>query len=541
MKNISTFMKGCLIAFLLLFTAVIDSNAQKKLSIQGFLKDGNGKAVDNGNYEITFKIYDVATAGTALWTESRPNVKVFGGVYSVNLGEVTSLDLLPFDKPYFVGITVANTEFTPRIELTYAPYALAVAGISGYNGSAKFASNGNLAVNGAGADFSLSSDFVVNGAVNTNFNQSGDFKINAASGASGTERFIVKSDGKFSLGAGANPSVFMAIGDASTGIDHPASGKLDFKTGGTTIMKMQNGMVNIGEAGSATRVGINTTNPLFPLHITAKLTNSGPGYASWFNSGAYSFSYTGQYYSGASEQPFNGMYVNGAILCSHPLTVAQEFTFSDQRIKKNINFSNSSDDLSLLNKIKIKDYEYIDKVHNSNPFQKKVIAQEVEAVFPQAVSKTQSVIPNVYEYAKQVEYKNGQLIITTGKAHEFTKGDKINLHTADGEITGTEVISVMNDYTFSVKSDKAVEKVFVHGKWINDFRTVDYDAISMLNVSATQELHKQIKALQEQNSKLREQNKKLIDVTSKIESRLEKLENASNYRSVSKTAATEDK
>ena len=37
----------------------------------------------------------------------------------------------------------------------------------------------------------------------------------------------------------------------------------------------------------------------------------------------------------------------------------------------------------------------------------------------------------------------------------------------------------------------------VYGKKINDLLTVDYDALSMLNISATQELYRIIKAQQE--------------------------------------------
>ena len=50
-------------------------------------------------------------------------------------------------------------------------------------------------------------------------------------------------------------------------------------------------------------------------------------------------------------------------------------------------------------------------------------------------------------------------------------------------------------------------KVFVYGKQVNDFRTVDYDAIAMLNVSATQELFKMITELQTENEKLKIENK----------------------------------
>jgi hypothetical protein len=128
MKNFSTFLNIALTVILLGFLANFSASAQnKKISIQGFLKDGNGKAVDNGNYSITFKIYDVATGGTALWTEDNNSVNVYGGIYTVLLGGTNSLTTLAWDKPYFLGVNISGTELTPRIELTYAPYALSVA------------------------------------------------------------------------------------------------------------------------------------------------------------------------------------------------------------------------------------------------------------------------------------------------------------------------------------------------------------------------------------------------------------------------------
>jgi hypothetical protein len=36
------------------------------------------------------------------------------------------------------------------------------------------------------------------------------------------------------------------------------------------------------------------------------------------------------------------------------------------------------------------------------------------------------------------------------------------------------------------------DEVFVYGREVNDFRNVDYDAIAMLNVSATQELNRRL-------------------------------------------------
>jgi len=53
-----------------------------------------------------------------------------------------------------------------------------------------------------------------------------------------------------------------------------------------------------------------------------------------------------------------------------------------------------------------------------------------------------------------------------------------------------QVLEVAKD-RFRTDFKPAGDKVFVYGREVNDFRAVDYDAIAMLNVSATQELARQ--------------------------------------------------
>ncbi|WP_146199188.1 hypothetical protein [Arcicella aurantiaca] len=112
------------ILFMNLF--IISSYAQqtKKISLQGFLKDGNGKAVADGNQEMIFKLYPSKEGGTAEWEETQ-TINVFGGVYSTHLGKNTPLDNLSWGtKTYYVGVTVQGSELNPRTELTFAPYSL---------------------------------------------------------------------------------------------------------------------------------------------------------------------------------------------------------------------------------------------------------------------------------------------------------------------------------------------------------------------------------------------------------------------------------
>ena len=118
----------------------IQLQAQASLSVQGSLQNFNGTAVDNGVYDITFKLYTTDAGGTPIWTEVQ-SVNLIGGVYSVLLGAVNPLNV-PFDQPYYLGLTIpGGPEHTPRTQLTSAPYALSLLGQDN-----KFPSTGNVGI-----------------------------------------------------------------------------------------------------------------------------------------------------------------------------------------------------------------------------------------------------------------------------------------------------------------------------------------------------------------------------------------------------------
>jgi hypothetical protein len=109
----------------LLLAPVAQATPPSTMSYQGRLTDGAGNNVPDGPYAVTFKLYDAATGGALLWTETQAAVTVTGGLFSVVLGSTTPL-AVPFDRQYWLGITVAaDPEMTPRTPLTSVPYAMA--------------------------------------------------------------------------------------------------------------------------------------------------------------------------------------------------------------------------------------------------------------------------------------------------------------------------------------------------------------------------------------------------------------------------------
>jgi hypothetical protein len=124
MKSLFKFAFG---AALMLLSSLSILNAQTNLSVQGTIQNFNGSAVDNGLYDVIFKLYTTDAGGTAVWSETQ-SVQVTGGVYSVLLGSVTPLTAA-FDQTYYLGITLpGGPELTPRSRLTSSPYALSLIG-----------------------------------------------------------------------------------------------------------------------------------------------------------------------------------------------------------------------------------------------------------------------------------------------------------------------------------------------------------------------------------------------------------------------------
>jgi hypothetical protein len=95
------------------------------LQYQGRLTDpSSGNAVADGSYTMTFRLYDVATEGTALWTEGK-DVAVQGGVFSTVLGDTVALDQGLFNgQELWLGVKVGtDDEATPRQQLLPVAYA----------------------------------------------------------------------------------------------------------------------------------------------------------------------------------------------------------------------------------------------------------------------------------------------------------------------------------------------------------------------------------------------------------------------------------
>ncbi len=154
---------------------------------------------------------------------------------------------------------------------------------------------------------------------------------------------------------------------------------------------------------------------------------------------------------------------------------------SDARIKNIQGRSDGAADLATLNRIEITNYTLKDVITSGSAPVKKVIGQQVEAVYPQAVTRGINVVPDIYQ---QAPIKDGWVELAT----DLQKGERVRLIGEQSESV-YEVLEVTPD---GFRTDFAAdgEAVFVYGREVDDFRSVDYEAIAMLDVSATQELNR---------------------------------------------------
>lgn len=107
----------------LLSVNVFGQAIPKQFDYQGVLRTTAGGIVPDGNYPMTFRIYNDPTGGTALWTETQ-TVAVANGIFSVHLGSSTPIATVPFNRVHFLGITLgAEPELLPRTMLTPSPYS----------------------------------------------------------------------------------------------------------------------------------------------------------------------------------------------------------------------------------------------------------------------------------------------------------------------------------------------------------------------------------------------------------------------------------
>lgn len=247
----------------------------------------------------------------------------------------------------------------------------------------------------------------------------------------------------------------------------------------------------VGNAGGATPttamyintsgyVGIGLTTPATPLHVNGFATTSSNAPATFFA-------------AGSTVLATPGTSQNASIYASNVIQTATGFVAgSDRRIKKNI--TPVVDSLAKLDALTIVSYDRIN--FREEGADAGVIAQDVKAILPHAVSAGTSYIPNIYQRATHSIQNTTVHIIVDSIAADVKDNTKVRLYVSmsDREKEYETNLFHLTGNSFDVavwENYSPADKVFVYGIEVDDFLSVDKDQIGMLAAAGVKELIKQ--------------------------------------------------
>lgn len=484
-------MKSLPIVLLFFCLGIVSLHAQNAaLTVQGILKKSDGSAVPDDVYTLKFAFYDADFGGTEVWSEVIDDVETNGGLYSVVLGLDPGNPLdAPFNVPYYLSVKIGNSaqELLPRPRLSAAPYAMSLLGADNIipstgniqvygvtashaiTASGNISSSGNISANGniscygltAGADLNVGNDGYVTGVFNV-------------------QKGILASTGPINSGTGPFHG-YGFLGDGGTGYGSNTYGTASIWAGAQNVMNATNAQITMTK----------------PLQITGLKTLT-------YNGTVRSMSGSGFENLTGYNSPFS-LETDGYI---KPYGV---YVISDRRVKKDITPSNPVNDLAQLQRLRVTDYKYKDVITKGDVWKKGFIAQQVAEVVPEAVSKGGTdVIPDIYAPAKNARLEANTLYLTMEQAHGLKPGDKVRLMGDDHqEDLLVQTTPSATSFTVGNWTYKAPEKVFVYGREVTDFHSVDYDRLFTLNISATQELARRVESLEKENAAFKVQNDEL--------------------------------
>lgn len=362
-------------------------------------------------------------------------------------------------------------------------------------------------------------------------------------GGGGNQGLVFKDNTILAYGATARPSVSEYYGD--WGIQYSKfsateAGLNFWKPFGGSLGPNGNGRLYLSDSGSVS-VGYNNPDftPFFGTNAP-RLKVNGHGYydgvvyaagsiSGYNNTG---FPITGMWFSASETNGLGVLRVStsptvfggGAGSRSYSVRGSADIwsgglfvAASDERIKDVVSIPTTSESLDIIKNIRVTDYAYKDSIKNPG-VHRKLIAQNVKEHLPSAVSLRTDFIPNVYSFSKSIVKKEDLITIELENVKDIIKGDiiKISIDEQDTvrEVTVLSVDKKLN--TFSIEPLEGIgSKVFVYGKRIDDFLTLDYDSVFSTNVAATQELVKIIDSQAETIKNLENKLSKIEELLAK--------------------------
>ena len=260
------------------------------------------------------------------------------------------------------------------------------------------------------------------------------------------------------------------------------------------------------------RVGIGTNDPKGALHIVGGPTNTFTPTAVW---GAYL--QASLVTSGWNIGNTNTYSAPTGLIGEDNVLAKTYHTFSDKRIKTEIEDVPDNLALSQVNNLECKYYNYKDVRQKRQNKVIGFIAQEVKDVIPNAVSINFGFIPDEMrlvsepQWSQNINDSKWQLTISDlDLSGNHTGNCKFYVSNDPSGNDETMIDVMVEDDKKSFIFDKKWNNVFLWGKEVNDFHSIDKNMIFALHHSAIQELSRKndsktdrINVLEEENNDLK--------------------------------------
>ncbi|MBI2172974.1 MAG: hypothetical protein HYT73_02055 [Candidatus Aenigmarchaeota archaeon] len=275
------------IATFLLIAGIAYAAIPTILNFQGRLTDSSNNPI-NGTHNFTMRIYDAYTGGNLLWTETQRSINVSSGVFTVELGSVTSINLT-FSADYWLQAEVTGENLTPRRRIASNAYAFR-ANISDNLTCTSCVKSGAI----ESVDATKVNPGTFGGSGNYTFPQNVSAKYFVGDG-----QFLINTGTNISVLHGKDPAgVIVPLAATAEGIlllnvtqaeSVIAQTLSDWATGNDLILLryFRIGSSNLLTANTSTsRVGIGTNSPATELEVIGNITATNVTATYFIGSGA---------------------------------------------------------------------------------------------------------------------------------------------------------------------------------------------------------------------------------------------------------------
>lgn len=228
-------------------------------------------------------------------------------------------------------------------------------------------------------------------------------------------------------------------------------------------------------------VGIGTTSPSYPLHITRTVNQF---------VGPYGYLVVG----GASGN-YPGTNLNISIYTSGVQVGLEQIAISDEREKENIHsYSNA---LHIVEKLHPVTYTWKDSLAKGKNTNYGFVAQEIHELFPELITKTVDYIPNIYVHSQQSTINQSTLLFFTSTLQTnistIQTPSKIRLFDEKGNQEENSVLSLTSTYAhISSPLTLSTPYTFVYGTEVNDHMALNYNGVFTITTAALKELHTKV-------------------------------------------------